>query len=102
MNKHEREHRPRGLRQSGKPGGEERRRFAGIDIDGERHAVAVVDEAGPVLVKSTFSGEDAEGYRRVRDLLGDQHNCLVGMEATGHYWSNLFAFLVGHAFRCYC
>jgi hypothetical protein len=65
----------RGLRQSGKPGGEERRRFAGIDIDGERHAVAVVDEAGLVLVKSTFSGEDAEGYRRVRDLLGDQHNC---------------------------
>jgi hypothetical protein len=46
MNKHEREHRPRGLRKLGKLGGEERMRFAGTDIGGERHAVAVVDEAG--------------------------------------------------------
>jgi predicted NBD/HSP70 family sugar kinase len=36
-------------------------RFAGIDIGGERHAVAVVDEAGAVLVKSTFFGEEAAG-----------------------------------------
>jgi len=52
------------------PGGEERMRFAGFDIGGERHAVAVVDEAGLVLVKSMFFGEDVEGYRRVRDLPG--------------------------------
>jgi hypothetical protein len=56
MNKHEREHRPRGLRKSGKPGGEERMRFAGIDIGGERHAVAVVNEGGAILVKATFFG----------------------------------------------
>src|ERR1700680_2304802 len=99
MNKHEREHRPRGLRKSGKPGGEERMRFAGIDIGGERHAVAVVNEGGTVLVKSAFFGEDAAGYQRVRDLLGDPHDCVVAMEATGHYWRNLFAFLVGHGFK---
>ncbi len=74
-------------------------RFAGIDIGGERHAAAVVNEGGGVLVKSTFFGEDAAGYQRVRDLLGDPHDCLVAMEATEHYWRNLFAFLVGHGFK---
>ena len=74
-------------------------RFAGIDIGGERHAVAVVNEGGAVLVKSTFFGEDAAGYERVRDRLGDPHDCVVAMEATGHYWRNLFAFLVGHGFK---
>lgn len=74
-------------------------RFAGIDIGGERHAIAVVNEGGAVVVKSTFFGEDAAGYQRVRDLLGDPHDCVVAMEATGHYWCNLFAFLVGHGFK---
>ena len=41
-------------------------RFAGVHIGGDRHAIAVVDEAGAVLVKSTFFGEDAAGYQRVR------------------------------------
>ncbi len=74
-------------------------RFAGIDIGGERHAVAVVNEGGAVVVKSTFFGEDAAGYQRVRDLLGDPHDCVVAMEATGHYWRNLCAFLVGQGFK---
>jgi transposase len=74
-------------------------RFAGIDIGGERHAVAVVNDGGTLLVKSTFFGEDTAGYERVRDLLGDPQDCLVAMEATGHYWRNLFAFRVGHGFN---
>src|SRR5260370_29546485 len=99
MNKHEREHRPRGLRKTGKPGGEGRMRFAGIDIGGERHAVAVVNDDGALLVKSTLFGEDAVGYQRLREVLGDPNDCLVAMEATGHYWRNLLAFLVSHAFK---
>jgi hypothetical protein len=73
MNKHERVHRSRGLWKSGKLGGGKRMRFVGIDTDGERHAVAVVNEAGLVLVKSTFYGDDAAGYQRVGDLLGNPH-----------------------------
>ena len=37
-------------------------RFAGIDIAGEVHVVAVVDETGAVLVKPTPVAEDAAGY----------------------------------------
>jgi transposase len=74
-------------------------RYAGIDIGGERHAVAVVNDDGSLLVRSTLFGEEAAGYRRVHELLGDPNDCLVAMEATGHYWRNLFAFLVGHGFK---
>jgi len=70
------------------------KRFAGIDIGSERHVVAVVDEHGTVLVKPSPFGEEAAGYRRVAELLGSPEDCLIAMEATGHYWRNLFAYLV--------
>ena len=46
-------------------------RFAGIDIGSERHAVAIVDEAGGILHKPESVGEEAAGYRRLHALLGD-------------------------------
>ncbi len=74
------------------------KRFAGIDIGSERHVVAVVDEHLAVLVKPTPFGEEAAGYQRLVELLGPPQDCLVAMEATGHYWRNLFAYLVSEGF----
>jgi transposase len=68
-------------------------RFAGIDIAAETHVVAVLGETGTVLVKPTPFGEDTEGYARLLDRLGPATDLLVVMEATGHYWKNLFAML---------
>lgn len=73
-------------------------RFVGIDVAAERHYVAIVDETGAVLQKPTAVLEEAAGYQQLRQLLGDSEDCLVAMEATGHYWRNLFAFLVGKGF----
>lgn len=73
-------------------------RFAGIDVAGERHVLAVVDEEGKVQVKPTAFGEDAEGYQKLLEVLGEP-DCLVALEATGHYWRNLVAFLVAHDFK---
>lgn len=73
-------------------------RFVGIDIAAERHVVAVVDEQGAVLVKPTPFAEDAQGYAQLLSLLGPPPDTLVALEATGHYWKNLFATLVGHGF----
>jgi transposase len=70
-------------------------RFAGIDIGSERHVVAIVDQSGAVVLKATAIVEDATGYKRLLELLGSASDCLVAMEATGHYWRNLFAALVG-------
>jgi transposase len=58
-------------------------RFAGIDIGGERHAVAIVNDDGALLVRSTFFGEEAAGYQRVWELLDDPHDCLVRWKRRG-------------------
>jgi transposase len=75
-------------------------RYAGIDIASERHFVAVVDEAGAVVEKSTSFGEDAEGYAKLFAVLGAAELVdIVAMEATGHYWKNLFAALTARGYR---
>jgi transposase len=73
-------------------------RFAGIDIASETHVLAIVTAEGAVALKATPFGEDAVGYEKVLDLLGTPGDVLIAMEATGHYWKNLFAVLAaaGH------
>lgn len=73
-------------------------RFAGVDIASETHVVAVLDEREDVLVKPTVIGEDAEGHAKLLSLLGPPGDILVAMEATGHYWKNLFAALAAGGF----
>lgn len=73
-------------------------RFAGIDIASETHVVAGVDESGAVTLKATAFGEDAAGYAKLFGLLGAPAEVLVAMEATGHYWKNLFAALAAHGY----
>jgi transposase len=88
----------------------------GIDIGAELHHVAVVDETGAALVKPTSFGEDVAGYQKLLELLeragarggedlplapasAEQPRTLIVMEATGHYWQNLFAALVAHGYK---
>lgn len=72
--------------------------FVGIDIGSERHVVAIVNEQGDVIVKPTAFSEDASGYQALRVLLGTSDETLVAMEATGHYWQNLFAYVATEGF----
>lgn len=73
-------------------------RFIGIDIGSDKHFFAVVDADGKVLRKATPFLEDEVGYQKLRDVIGDPEGCLVAMEATGHYWQNLFAMLTALGF----
>jgi len=77
---------------------EEGVRTAGIDIGSEHHVLAVLDDLGATLVRPTKLSEDAAGYERLFTLLGHPAEVAVAMEATGHYWQNLFAALVGRGF----
>jgi transposase len=74
-------------------------RFIGIDIGSEKHVVAIVDRDGMIVRKATEFGEDDDGYAKLRALLGPSDEALVAMEATGHYWQNLFAFLACEGFQ---
>jgi transposase len=73
-------------------------RTAGIDIGSEKHVVAVVDSEGSALVKSTSFTEDQEGYEKLASLLGGADDIVIVMEATGHYWQNLFFWLSERGF----
>ncbi len=74
-------------------------RFAGIDIASEIHVLAIVNAEGAVALKATPFTENAAGYEKVLALLGTPNDMLIAMEATGHYWKNLFAVLAaaGHS-----
>jgi len=88
---------------------------AGIDVGAEVHYVAVVDQSEAVVTKPTVFEESAAGYEKLFALLAragarggedlplatasaPQQSTLVVMEATGHYWQNLFAALVAKGF----
>ena len=73
-------------------------RFVGIDIASEKHVVAVVDESCQVLEKPKGFDEDSGGYAKLLELAGPPEDVLVAMEATGHYWKNLFAVLVARGY----
>ena len=88
---------------------------AGIDVGAEVHYVAVVDQSEAVVTKPTAFEESAQGYEQLFALLAragarggedlplatasaPPPSTLVVMEATGHYWQNLFAALVAKGF----
>lgn len=73
-------------------------RYVGIDIGSQEHTVAIVDDAGAVQRGATKFTADAAGHARLREMLGASPDTLVTMEATGHYWKNLFATLAGEGF----
>lgn len=73
--------------------------FVGIDIAAERHVVARLNAEGSPIGRPMAITEDLEGYAALIAALGPPSPpALVVMEATGHYWKNLFATLVaaGH------
>lgn len=71
--------------------------FAGIDIASERHMLARLDDQGAPIGKPMPITEDRAGYDALLKALGTPP-VLIAMEATGHYWKNLFAVLAaaGH------
>ena len=73
-------------------------RYVGIDVGSEHHVVAAVDSDGAVAIKATRIAEDAEGYARLFALLDAAPVELVALEATGHYWRNLFAALAARGY----
>jgi transposase len=66
-------------------------RYFGIDIASEVHVVAGIDGAGETLLKPTKFEETGPGHDHLIGLLGAPAETLVVMEATGHYWMNVFA-----------
>jgi transposase len=74
-------------------------RCIGIDIGAEKHFVAAVGADREVVLKATSFTEDSIGHAKLFELVGAPgDDVLVGMEATGHYWKNIYATLVEKGF----
>jgi transposase len=73
-------------------------RIYGIDISSEVHVVGGIGGEGEILLKATKVEETGAGHDKLLQLIGDPSDALVVMEATGHYWKNVFARLTTAGF----
>jgi transposase len=76
--------------------------FVGIDVAKSKHDISVLNNNGEVLfalpnVLNTTAG--ALRFLKALEKHGiSAEDCIVGMEATGHYWLAFYSFLVNHGF----
>ena len=78
--------------------------YIGIDIAKKNHEASIIDSSGKSLSKSISFSNTIKGLEKFRDFLDsfnlDINNCIIGMEATGHYWLSLYSFLLELGFNC--
>ena len=74
--------------------------FAGIDIAKNSHEAAVIDENGNVVVKPFKYANSLGGFEKflssIQGISADLSVFEFGMEATGHYWLNLYTKLTDY------
>ena len=79
--------------------------YIGIDIAKHNHEVSIIDDNGKALGKSFSISNSQKGVDKFNTYLDcfniTSENCVIGMESTGHYWINLFSFLVNLKFNVF-
>lgn len=72
--------------------------FVGIDIAKKSHEVAAIDGKGNIVIKPFKFSNSMKGFEKLltalRSLSDDLSDLELGMEATGHYWLNLYTRLI--------
>lgn len=72
--------------------------FVGIDIAKNSHEATVLDNEGNSLVKPFKSQNSSQGFNKLLSSLNAISSNILdfefGMEATGHYWLNLYTKLI--------
>lgn len=76
--------------------------YAGVDVAKSDHVIGAVDERGSEPCRPMGFKNGAAGFERceawLEGVAGEPSDVLVGMEATGHYWMALYAFLVSRGY----
>jgi transposase len=70
--------------------------YFGVDIGKSRHQATALDAKGQPLIKSFPFDNSSDGFAQFAALLSAHQSSdtvCIGMEATGHYWLNLYAYL---------
>ena len=76
--------------------------YAGVDIAKVDHVIGAVDERGSEVCGPMGFKNGAAGFERceawLEGVAASPADVLVGMEATGHYWMALYAFLTSKGY----
>ena len=79
--------------------------YIGIDIAKKNHEASIIDSSGKSLSKSISFSNSTKGIEKFNNFIAEfgvtTNNCIIGMEATGHYWISLFSYIVDLGFTCY-
>ena len=71
--------------------------YIGIDIAKHNHEASIIDSNGSLLCESISFSNSQKGCKKLIALLErfsiDADNCIIGMEATGHYWLSVYSYL---------
>lgn len=70
--------------------------YVGVDIGKFRHCAGAIDAQGRCVLKPWSFSQMPEELERLEEklrMLGASEEVKIGMEATGHYWKVLFAWL---------
>lgn len=76
--------------------------FVGIDVAKDKHDCHAVNSDGVVLCDNFTFANSSQGFSAFLELAhswDSVDNIKVGLEATGHYSSNLLSFLKAHGFQ---
>lgn len=76
--------------------------YIGIDIAKRSHQAAVTNASGELIVKPFSFKNSAIGFAQFLSVLEENSVayscCVIGLEATGHYWYPLYFFLIEQKF----
>ena len=77
--------------------------FVGIDIAKKTHQAAITSDDGKLIGKTFKFSNTIDGFNLLQEKLSavttDLSQFDIGMEATGHYWLNLYTWLSDRNFK---
>ena len=73
--------------------------YIGIDIAKFKHFASVVSSDGKVILKPFPFENSRKGFLKLLEEIENFHDCLIGLESTGHYAENLIFFLYQRGYQ---
>ena len=78
--------------------------YVGIDIAKNNHQSSIIDTNGEMICESLSLSNTIKGFEKLIKYLESYEvtpeNCIIGMEATGHYWLSIYSYLLELGYQC--
>lgn len=78
--------------------------YIGIDIAKNSHEASIIDSNGKLVTGPFSFSNSVRGLEKFERIISSfslsNNNCIICMEATGHYWLSLYSFLIDLGFSC--